>query len=66
MVHFELIKVTIDALSFAEVIINVVIRYNGLLDLIVIDLGLLFILKFWLSLYYFLGIKRRLLIVFYL
>ena len=60
MVHYELVKVTIDAPGLAEVIINVVVRHHSLSDLIVTNWGSLFTLKFWLLLYYFLGIKRRL------
>ena len=60
IVHYEPVKVTINALGLAEVIINVVVKYHGLLDLIVTDRGSLFISKFWSSLCYFFGIKRRL------
>ena len=60
MVHYEPVKVTIDAPGFAEVIIDVVMRHHGLSDSIVTDWELLFTLKFWLSLCYFLGIKQRL------
>lgn len=37
MVHYEPVKVTIDALGLAEVIIDVVIRHYGFSDLIVSD-----------------------------
>ena len=60
MVHYKLVKITIDAPGLAEVIIDVVVQYHGLPNLIVTDRGSLFTLKFWSSLYYFLGIKRRL------
>ena len=60
MVHYEPVKVTIDAPGLAEVIIDVVVRHHGLPDLIVTNRGSLFTLKFWSSLCYFLGIKRRL------
>ena len=66
MVHYEPIKITIDAPSLAEVIIDVVVRHHGLLDSIVTDKGSLFTPKFWSSLYYFLGIKRRLSTAFHL
>ena len=66
MVHYEPVKVTIDAPGLAEVIIDVVVRHHGLPDSIVTNRGLLFTLKFWSLLCYFLGIKRRLSIVFYL
>ena len=46
MVHYKPVKVTIDAPGLAEVIINVVVRHHGLLDLIVIDQGSLFTSKF--------------------
>ena len=65
MVYYEPVKVTIDTLSFAEIIINVIVRHQGLLDSIVIDQGSLFTSKFWSLLCYFLGIKRRLSIAFY-
>ena len=65
MVHYEPVIVTIDTPALAEVIINVVVRYHGLPDLIVTDRGLLFNSKFWLLLYYFLDIKRRLSTAFY-
>ena len=60
MVYYEPVKVTINAPSPAEVIIDVVVQYYGLPDLIVTDRELLFTSKFWLLLCYFLGIKRRL------
>ncbi len=47
MVHYELIKVTIDALGLAEVIIDVVVRHHGVPESIVTDRGSLFISKFW-------------------
>ena len=46
IIYYKPVKVTIDASSFAKVIINVVVRYYGLLDLIVTNRGLLFISKF--------------------
>ena len=60
MVHYELVKVTIDALGLAEVIPDVVVWHHGLPDSIVTDKDSLFTSKFWLSLCYFLNIKRRL------
>ena len=60
MVHYEPIKVSIDAPGLAKVIIDVVVWHHGLPDSIVTDKGLFFISKFWSSLYYFLGVKRRL------
>ena len=60
MVHYKLVKVTINAPGLAEVIINVVMRHHGLPDSIVIDRGSLFTSKFWSLLCYFFDIKRRL------
>ena len=57
MVHYEPVKVTIDALELAEVIIDMVVWHHGLPNPIVTDKGLLFTFKFWFSLFYFLGIK---------
>ncbi len=60
MVHYEPVKVIIDASGLAEVILIVVVRHHGLSDLIVSDRGSVFTLKFWSSLCDFFGIKRRL------
>ena len=60
MVYYKLVKVTIDALGLAKVIIDVIMRHHGLPDSIVTDRGSLFTSKFWSSLCYFFGIKRRL------
>ena len=60
MVHYELVKVTIDAPGLAEVIINVVVQHHGLPDSIISDRRAIFTSRFWSSLRYFLGIKRRL------
>ncbi len=65
MVHYEPVKVTIDAPGLAEVIINVVVRYHGVAESIVTDRDSLFISKFWSLLCYFLGIKRKLSTAFY-
>ena len=66
MVYYKLVKITINALGLAEVIINVIVRYHSLLNLIMTDKGFLFTLKFWSSLCYFFGIKRWLFTVFHL
>ena len=58
-VHYESVKVTIDALELVEVILNVVVRHHGLPNWIVSDRGSLFTSKFWSLLYYFLEIKWR-------
>ena len=59
MVHYKPVKVTIDIARLVEVIINMVVRHYGLLDSIITHRRLLFTSKFWSSLCYFLGIKRR-------
>lgn len=46
--------------DLAEVIIDVVVFYHGVLESIVTDQGLLFTSKFWSLLCYFLGIKKML------
>ena len=60
MVHYQPVQVTIDAPGLAEVILDVVVWHHGLPDSIVSDRGSVFTSKFWSSLCYFLGIKRRL------
>ena len=60
MVHYEPVKVTIDAPGLAEVIIDMVVRHHSLPDSIVTNKSSLFTSKFWSSLCYFLGVKRRL------
>ena len=65
IVHYVPVKFTIDVSSLAEVIIDVIMHYHGVLESIVMDQGLFFTSKFWSSLYYFLEIKRKLFITFY-
>ena len=65
MVHYEPVKVTIDAPGLAEVIINVVVQYHSLPYFIISEREAIFMLKFWSSRCYFLGIKRRLSTTFY-
>ncbi len=48
MVYYKPVRVTIDALGLAEVILDVVVRHHGLPDSIVNDWGLVFTSKFWL------------------
>ena len=66
MVHYKLVKITIDALVLVEVIIDVVVRHHGLPDSIITDWVSLFMLKFWFLLSYFLKIKRKLFTAFHL
>ena len=66
MVYYKSVKITINALGLAEVRINMVVRYHGLPDSIVINWDSLFTSKFWSLLCYFLGIKRWLFTTFHL
>ena len=65
MVYYKSIKITINISAFAKVIVNVVIRYYGLLDSTVINRRSFFTLKFWSSLFYFFGIKQKLFTAFH-
>ncbi len=65
MVYYELVKVTIDTPGLAEVIIDVIIHHHKVPKSIVTDRGALFTSKFWSSLCYFLGIKKKLSTAFY-
>ena len=65
MMHYEPVKVIIDALGLVEVIIDVVVRHHGLPDSIISDPGEFFTSKFSSSLCYHLGIKRRFSTAFY-
>ena len=60
MVHYKLVKVTINASGLAEIIWDMVVQYHGLPDSIVTDKSSLFTSKFWLLLCYFIGIKQKL------
>ncbi len=60
MFYYVPIKVTIDALDLAVVIIRVFVRYHAVPESIVMDQGLLFTSKFWSSPCYFLEIKKKL------
>ena len=55
MVHYELLKVNINASELAKVILNMVVWHYDLPNLIVSDRGFLFICKSWSSLCCFLG-----------
>ena len=65
MVYYKLIKITINAPRLAKIIIDLLVRHYRLLDLIVTNKSLFFILKFCSLLCYFFGKKRRLCIIFY-
>ena len=65
MVYYKPVKITVAAPRLAKVIIEVVIRMHGFPNSIVINQGSLFTSKFWSSLCYFFGIKRRLVTAFH-
>ena len=58
IVYYELVKVTINAPSLVEKIINIVIYHYRVLKLFITDCGLLFISKFYFLLCYFSEIKK--------
>ena len=60
MVYYKPVNVTINTLNWAKDIINMIIRYHSLLNSIVTNQKLLFSLKFWLWICYFLNIKQKL------
>ncbi len=60
IVYYTPVKVIIDVPVLAKVIINIIMHYHGILDLIVTYQSLLFILKFLFLLCYFLGINQKL------
>ncbi len=60
MIYYKPVKITIDTPALVEIIIETVVRHHDFPDSIVRDWGLVFTLKFWSSLCYFLGIKRKL------
>ena len=47
MIFYKLVKITINVLDLAKLIINIVIYHHGITELIVTDQNLLFTLKFW-------------------
>ena len=63
MVYYKLVKITINALGLAKLIIDAVIQYLGLPDSIISDRRAIITSKFWLC--YFFGIKRWLFTAFY-
>ena len=65
MVYYEPVKIIINAPDLAKVIIDIMVRHYGLLNLIVTDQELFFTIKFWLLLCYFLDIKQKFSIAFY-
>ena len=60
------VKITINIPKLAKVIINIRVWHYNLNNFIVINKDLVFTLKFWLLLCYFLGITQQLAATFYL
>lgn len=60
IVHYELVKVTIDASRLVKVIINIIVQHHNFSDSIITDYRSVFTLKFWFSPYYFFESKQRL------
>lgn len=58
MMHYDLVNITINAPGLAEIILDMVVQYHSLPDLIVTDQSSVFTFKFWSSLYYLFGIKQ--------
>lgn len=65
IVYYKPIKTTINIFGLKKIIIDVVIYYHSFMYLIITNKDLLFLLKFWLSLYYFFSIKKWLSTIFY-
>lgn len=66
IVHYELVKTTINTSSLTKIIIDMVVRHYDLPDPIISDCYSFFNSKFWFLLCYFLGIKKRLSTTFHL
>ena len=64
MVYYEPVKVTINNLKLAKVIINIVVLHYSPLDSVISNKGLLFTSKFYSLLYYFFKFKYRLSTIF--
>ena len=65
MVYYKTVKITINIPRLSQVIIDLVVRHNGLFNSIVTDRGLLFISKFGWFFCYFLGLKWQISTTFY-
>lgn len=58
IVYYKPVFTTLTAKRLTEILIEIVIKYYGPLDYIVIDQRLLFTLKFWSFFYYYLNVQR--------
>lgn len=65
MIYYKFIKITIDTPNFDKAIIDMIIQHYRFSNSILSDCSLIFNLKFWFSLCYFLKYKLKLLTAFY-
>ena len=65
MVHYKLVKVSINTPKLVKVIIDMVVRHHNSLDFFISEYRAIFTSKFWFSLCYFLDINRQLSTTFY-
>lgn len=59
IIYYKLIKVMINLLNLADVIISIVIYYHNNFKSIILDQGFLFILKFFFSIILFLKYQKE-------
>lgn len=64
MVYYKPVTVIINSPRLVKIILDIIFWHHSFFDLIVSNRGLLFTSKFLLLLYYFLGIKQKLLTAF--
>ena len=65
MIYYKLVKISSNVSGLAKVIIDVIVRYHSFAASIFINKSLLFILKVWSLLCYFVSIKQSLSITFH-
>lgn len=64
IIYNKLVKTTLDLTKLIKFIFDLVIRYQSFLNSILSNKNAIFKSKFWLLLYYFLGINQRLFTIF--
>lgn len=60
-----MLKIKINLLNFTKMIINIIVKYYGIFNLLILNINLLLIFKFELLLYHFFKIRENLFIVFF-
>lgn len=65
MVYYKSIKITINILGLATIMINIIVQPHGFFDSIISNYGMIFIFKFWFLFCFFFNIKRKFFITFY-